>query len=73
MLHLLDPEEGILKDVPGIKDVRIYLSVTKPDASLLSEAASARFEEAIHDQAELELTASVQPRLGKRELILMWD
>jgi hypothetical protein len=73
MLHLLDPEEGILKDVTGIKDVRIYLAVNKPDASLLSEAASARFEEAIHDQAELQLTKSVQPKLGKRELILMWD
>jgi hypothetical protein len=73
MLHLLDPEEGILKDVTGIKDVRIYLSVTKPDASLLSEAASALFEEAIHDQAEQELTASIRPKLGKRELLSMWD
>ena len=62
-----------LKDVTGLKDVRIYLTVTKPDASLLKEAAAALFEEAIHDQAELQLTKSVQPKLGKRELILMWD
>jgi hypothetical protein len=73
MLHLLHPEDGILKDVTGLKDVRIYLTVTKPDASLLKEAAAALFEEAIHDQAELQLTKSVQPKLGKRELILMWD
>ena len=73
MLHLLHPEEGILKDVTGIKDVRIYLTVTKPDASLLKAAAAALFEEAIHSQAERELTRSLQPKLGKRELILMWD
>ena len=73
MLHLLHPEEGILKDATGIKDVRVHIALTKPCDSLVSEAAFALFEQAIHRQAEQELTASVQPKLGERTLALMWD
>jgi hypothetical protein len=73
MLHLLHPEEGILKDATGLRDVRIHITLTKPRDSLVSEAAFALFEEAIRSQAETVLTASVQPKLGERTLVLMWD
>jgi len=73
MLHLLHPEEGILKDTTGLRNVRIHIALTKPYDSLVSEAAFALFEEAIHSRAETVLTASVQPKLGKRRLLLMWD
>lgn len=73
MLHLLHPEEGILKDATEIKDVRVHLAITKPSASTFSEETSNGFEREIQKQAEQELVALIKPKLGERRLLLMWD
>lgn len=73
MLHLLHPEEGILKDAIGIRDVRVHLAITTSNASVLSEAASDGFRREIQKQAEQELIAFIKPKLGERRLLLMWD
>lgn len=72
MLHLLHPEEGILKDAIGIKDVRVHLAITTPNASTLSEETFNRFKRDIQKQAEQELVALIEPKLGERRLLLMW-
>ena len=73
MLHLLHPEEGILKDAIGIRDVRVHLAITTPNASVLSKDAFDGFKREIQKQAEKELVALIKPKLGERRLLLMWD
>ena len=72
MLHLLHPEEGILKDAIGIRDVRVHLDITTPNASRLSEETLNRFKQDIQKQAEKELVALIKPKFGERRLLLMW-
>ena len=72
MLHLLHPEEGILKDATEIRDVRVHLAITTPNASRLSEETYERFKRDIQKQAEQELVALTKPKLGERRLLLMW-
>lgn len=62
MLQLLHPEEGILKDATGIKDVRVHLDITTPNASMLSEETFKRFKQDIQKQAEQELVALIKPK-----------
>jgi len=52
--------------------VRVHLAITTPNASTLSEETFNRFKRDIQKQAEQELVALIEPKLGERRLLLMW-
>lgn len=71
LLHLLGPEDGILKDATGLSDVRIYLASTKQERGTLSDEVSDEVEREIRVQVEQQVVAFVKPKLGGRILHLM--
>ena len=65
LVHLLQPEVGILKDCTHIRDVRLYPVVTKPYSGVVDRAFD-EFEQEIRTKLKRELDTFITSKLAER-------